>query len=393
MIESNFLFATCQAGAEQALKAEASARHGLRLAFSRPGFVTFKGDAPFTLAQTLPRMTFARTVGLSLGRATGCDSLSGLCGQVFGHQSVVRLLAEHAPLTPHVWRRDVDVPGTHGLRPGRDEVSRLVARELLTFAPAGALWPRDAPNRNALNGVVLDVAVVEPQEWWFGAHVVRSRTDRWPGGAPSIALPPHAVSRAYLKMREALLWSGLPMRPEDEWVEVGCSPGGACQALLDAGMRVIGIDPAEVPPELLAHENFRHIRARAAEAPRRLLAGARWLAADMNAAPKFTLDAVEPIVGDRRSRVRGLVLTLKLADWSLAAPDRLNECVERVRGWGYRDVRLRQLAFNRRELCLVALRSRSQRRRDTGRGAVGTQQPGVSELPAGNGGAPSEAEA
>jgi hypothetical protein len=33
-----------------------------------------------------------------------------------------------------------------------------------------------------------------------------------------------------------------------------------------------------------------------------------------------------------------------------------------VQSWGYKDVRLRQLAFNRQEICLAALRSRGQRR-------------------------------
>jgi hypothetical protein len=55
-----------------------------------------------------------------------------------------------------------------------------------------------------------------------------------------------------------------------------------------------------------------------------------------------------------------MILTLKLAEWSLV--DELPACVERVKSWGYKDVRLRQLAFNRQEICLAALRSRAQRR-------------------------------
>ena len=80
----------------------------------------------------------------------------------------------------------------------------------------------------------------------------------------------------------------------------------------------------------------------------------------MNVAPTYTLDAVEDVVLNKTASIRGMVLTLKLADWSLA--DNIREFVERVRSWGYRDVRTRQLAFNRQEICLVALRSRAQRR-------------------------------
>ena len=178
---------------------------------------------------------------------------------------------------------------------------------------------------------------------------------------PPLELPEHAVSRAYLKMAEALAWSALPMSRGEHVVELGCAPGGASQALLDAGLFVTGVDPAEVDPDVLAHPRFNHVRARVAKAPKRLFRGAHWLAADMNVAPKYTLDAVESVVqaqGHRRSAA--CMLTLKLADWALV--DELPACVERVRSWGYKDVRLRQLAFNRQEICLAALRSRAQRR-------------------------------
>ena len=60
--------------------------------------------------------------------------------------------------------------------------------------------------------------------------------------------------------------------------------------------------------------------------------------------------------------MRGLLLTLKLLGADLARPEKIAESIERVRSWGFGDVRTRQLAFNRREYCLAALRSRGQRR-------------------------------
>jgi 23S rRNA (cytidine2498-2'-O)-methyltransferase len=143
-------------------------------------------------------------------------------------------------------------------------------------------------------------------------------------------------------------------------VELGCAPGGASQALLDAGLFVTGVDPAEVDEAVLAHPRFNHVRLRTAKLPTRIVRGAHWLAADMNVAPKYTLDAVESVVRHKDVAIRGMILTLKLADWSLV--DELPAYVERVQSWGYKDVRLRQLAFNRQEICLAALRSRAQRR-------------------------------
>jgi 23S rRNA (cytidine2498-2'-O)-methyltransferase len=122
----------------------------------------------------------------------------------------------------------------------------------------------------------------------------------------------------------------------------------------------VGIDPAEVDESVAEHPNFLHVRRRSTEVPKKEFARARWLAVDMNVPPNYTLDAVEDVVVNKTASIRGLVLTLKLADWSLA--EGLRDFVKRVQSWGYRDVRVRQLAFNRQEVCLVALKSRAQRR-------------------------------
>jgi 23S rRNA (cytidine2498-2'-O)-methyltransferase len=173
-------------------------------------------------------------------------------------------------------------------------------------------------------------------------------------------LPQHAVSRAYAKIEEAIRSSGLPIAAGDECVEIGCAPGGASQALLDRGLFVTGIDPADVDPSVLAHPRFRHLKKRGQDVRRQEFTGVRWLVADMNIAPQATLDEVEPIVTHPGITIRGLVLTLKLPDWSLA--EQLDEFAKRVRGWGFRDVRMRQLTTGGQEVCLVALRRKALRR-------------------------------
>jgi 23S rRNA (cytidine2498-2'-O)-methyltransferase len=179
-------------------------------------------------------------------------------------------------------------------------------------------------------------------------------------------MPDHAVSRAYAKMVEALAWSDLPLAPEDECVEIGCAPGGASQALLERGLFVTGVDPAEVDPAVLAHPRFRHLKKRGRDVRRKEFEGVRWLAADMNIAPEATLDEVEAIVTNPGLAIRGLILTLKFSDWKQAA--RLPEFVARVHGWGYRDVRTRQLTTGGQEVCLIALKRKALRRVGVKRG-------------------------
>ncbi|MEM8946982.1 MAG: SAM-dependent methyltransferase [Planctomycetota bacterium] len=358
-----FLFAVCQCGAEQALKHEVAAGPiAARPAFSRPGFVTFKLDDEVAEPEQfqLPS-TFARTIGFSLEKLSG-DSTQELAAQLWRQPGVEALLAEKQLADLHVWQRDTAVPGVKGFEPGPTELALAVEASIRAAAPTEQLravpaTPRQPSRRNRW---VLDVVLVEPGEWWVGCHFTSRRLDSYAGGVMPIELPDDAVSRAYLKMEEALQWSALPIARGDLCVELGCAPGGASQALMEHGLRVLGVDPAEVDPQVIDSPQFTHIRRRSSEVAHKQLRGVQWVAADMNVAPTYTLDAVEQVVANDQAAVRGMILTLKLADWKLAA--KLPELIARVRSWGYRDVRTRQLAFNRQEVCLVALRSRAQRR-------------------------------
>jgi 23S rRNA (cytidine2498-2'-O)-methyltransferase len=222
------------------------------------------------------------------------------------------------------------------------------------------------PQPSPRNALVLDVAVIEPGQWWLGYHRPVSWPARWAGGAIPVQLPAHAVSRAYAKMEEAIQWSALPLAAGDECVEIGCAPGGASQALLDRGLFVTGIDPADVDPAVVDHPRFRHLKKRCKDVRRQEFTGVRWLAADMNIAPEATLDDIETIVAHPGATIRGMIVTLKLSDWTAA--ERLPQLANRVRAWGFRDVRLRQLVTGGQEVCLVALRRKALRRIGKNRG-------------------------
>ena len=152
-----------------------------------------------------------------------------------------------------------------------------------------------------------------------------------------LTLPAGAVSRAWLKMEEALRWSQLPIPRGARVTEIGSAPGGASQALLARGFYVLGIDPAAMAPVVLEHPRFTHLRRRSTQVRRREFGKIRWLTADMNVAPSYTLEAVEAIVTHPRVSIRGLLLTLKLS--AADADEHLPEYLDRVRSWGYNLVR------------------------------------------------------
>ena len=102
---------------------------------------------------------------------------------------------------------------------------------------------------------------------------------------------------------------------------------------------------------MLAPPRFTHLRARAKDVKRSVFRDCRWLVMDANVAPNYTLDTVDALLSQAGVRPKGLVLTLKLTDPKLAAE--LPAIAERIRRHGYKRVRMRQLAFNRQEVCVV----------------------------------------
>ena len=361
MPKAEFIFVVCQQGAESALKAEVADQWPeFRFAFSRPGFVTFKLPKERELKGDFElRSTFARAYGISWGKLQGDDPLA----LATGVWELADKLAdnEHRLDNLHVWERDATVSKKRGFEPTLTQLAEQTAQKI---AEVGPQRPTTSPlriNRRARAGqAVLDCVLVAPDQWWVGYHVATTVASQWPGGVPPIEPCDNMISRAYLKMHEALAWSQLPIELGDCCVEIGCSPGGSAQALLEIGLDVAGIDPADVDELVRVHPNFVHLKKRVADLRRREFRGIKWLVSDSNVAPEFTLDSVESIVTFDDVHIRGLLLTIKLPHWDLAA--QIPDYVERVRSWGFAHVRARQLAFNRQEICIAALRTKSMRR-------------------------------
>ena len=366
----SFLFVVCQCGAEKPLKREMARQWpDFRFAYSRPGFVTFKLPARWLPPEDFDlRCAFARTYGITRGRlqADTAQQMAAAAWELAGD-----LDYDHI----HVWQRDTAVPGDGGFEPGTTPLAAEAGRILAEAMPSKPTGRRPLPvNQLARSGHrILDCVLVEPDQWWIGTHRASTTPSRWPGGTPQIDIPQDRISRACLKMQEALLWSRLPVVAGDPCAEIGSAPGGSCQTLLERGLIVTGIDPAEMDDELLADPRFTHVRARAADLKRREFRHIKWLMVDSNVAPTYTLDTVESIVAHRQVSVRGMLLKLKLPDWDLA--DALPHYVQRVRSWGYRYVNVRQLAFNRQEVCVAAMDSRRLRRPSRSRGERNEEHP------------------
>lgn len=358
---SSFIFLTCQIGAEGAVKGEIARRWpDFRFSYSRPGFLTFKLPENVTYAEDLDlESVFTRAHSFSIGTVQGNDQaeMAKKVWEVFGDRVAQRI---------HVWPRDNAEPGEHGFEPSLTPESFEIHKKILAACPNPSMLAKDAAkmcrpsSRTDRGEAILDCVLVAPGEWWIGHHRVGSIVSSWPGGMLNLELPQGTVSRAWLKMEEALQWSRLPITADARVAEIGSAPGGASQALLARGCYVTGIDPAEMDPAVLAHPRFTHLRRRSTQVRRREFRKIRWLTVDMNVAPSYTLDAVEEIVTHPEINIRGLILTLKFPDWSLATE--VPQFLSRIKSWGYNLLRARQLQHNRREICVAALMKPFQRK-------------------------------
>jgi 23S rRNA (cytidine2498-2'-O)-methyltransferase len=340
-----FVWFTHQPVSTAWLKREiAATRPDLRFAFSRPGLTTFKIDPE--VAEE-PISSFARAHGRSLGRATTVED-------VLAHAATL----PSAPLVRlHVFERDPDRPADE-----RDPAiagTRAAALEAAVRAAAPAQF---AESSEAHAGdLVLDVIVAPAEEPDDGIFVGWHRHDAsrgpFPGGVSHVAIPPHAPSRAWAKIEEAIRWSGLVPKPGEVAVEIGSAPGGASLALLERGLHVHGVDPGAMDPRVLAYvgatgNTFKHHAVPAAEVAKKDLPRTyEWLASDVNLAPMIALKYVERFVALAHGGLRGAFITLKLNDDGVF--EALPRLATRIAKLGAARVRYTQLPSHRSEIVAI----------------------------------------
>jgi 23S rRNA (cytidine2498-2'-O)-methyltransferase len=355
MRPTSFIMVSCQAGAEAVLKAELAREHPeLRFAYSRPGFVTFKRQDGGALDPAFElKSVFARAYALSCGKSAADPApVLELAGEL-------RSEASGARPRLHVWERERFAPGEEPKDFVPGDWAARATDELVATAGTEAFDPVTEAHEGDL---VLDVVAVEENEWWYGYHRHAHAHAPWPGGRPPVTMPEAAPSRAYVKLEEAIRWSQAPLRAGDTAVEIGSAPGGASYALLERGLKVVGIDPGEMAPVVLSHPSFRHIRRPVAQVLREELpASVEWLLLDMNVEPRISLFAVDRLATRMSQTLLGVFLTVKLNQWKIAAE--IPAMLEHVKAMGMVRARAIQLPANRQEILIQGLTRKGLLRR------------------------------
>jgi 23S rRNA (cytidine2498-2'-O)-methyltransferase len=341
-MEARFYYATCQLGAEKAVKAEVLAElPTLRFAFSRPGFITFKEVDPAKKPLTLKKAIFTRQWGEVMGQVKDAEAIRGLLEQI-PEQAFV-----------HAFDRDLFVPG--------DEPDEFVQNSnihgiLLSFGIDLDM----VTDRSTKGETVYDLIWIDGSHVFLGRHVHGARECGDPGNIPVMDLPAESPSRAYLKIEEAFLRFQPEMKKGIQVLEVGCSPGGATTAMSMRGFKVTGVDPKFMAKEVYDLPGFQFIQkcARDVIQPDLKSVNPDWLVMDMNIAPLEALDELNHVVtllkkihGPKLKLSQGF-LTIKLNDWKFASSIPLY--LKRLESIGFKGLHPIQLWSNRQEFFVYA---------------------------------------
>ncbi len=95
---------------------------------------------------------------------------------------------------------------------------------------------------------------------YLGISTAEENMSSWPGGARHFAQTSEQISRAEFKLLEALEMFNLSLPTSGHALDLGAAPGGWTRLLLEAGLHVIAVDPANLDPRLARRKGLEHYR-------------------------------------------------------------------------------------------------------------------------------------
>lgn len=301
---TKFYFVLTNVDAEPILKEEIRLRYPeLRMSYSRPGFITFKGDTEVNF-----QPLFCRLSGESLGR-----------------------FQKHELNFDRAWVYAIN--------------NRLEIPEDLKAISDKTIFKKGER--------VTLLIMAGPDEYWVGSYILKSDHFQTPGEVSSI-MEREVPSRAYYKIAEANEAFDIPFDHQETVLELGSAPGGASLFLLEQDLKVFGVDPAEMDPVIKKNINFKHLRKPFETlSPNDFKNGVDWIISDINLPPTVVLKEVFRLFTFLEPR--GLILTLKMNE--LKHLEVVATVREQMRRQGFKKVELKYLPSHKKEICLYAINS------------------------------------
>lgn len=242
-----------------------------------------KGFAPYAMEELRRRFDDLKFQQLSSGEVFSFDTGLDRAG-------VLAVIAEQEPMfLRHIQPVDREVP-LSGTADDLQELGELIRHAGEQFAgkrtavhirrAEGTAYPYSAADTKAVVDAVLQELGSEPalkqpeliisiyaaaNQLLIGWGTPQELLSDWPGGAVRFQREEGQVSRAKFKLLEAERAFGLDFAQSRSAVDIGAAPGGWTSLLLERGLAVTAIDPAELHPSLLAYPRLTYLKKNASE--------------------------------------------------------------------------------------------------------------------------------
>ncbi len=96
------------------------------------------------------------------------------------------------------------------------------------------------------------------QKAYLGISTAEENLSSWSGGARHFAHTDEEISRAEFKLLEALEIFGVTLPSQGRALDLGAAPGGWTRLLLDSGVHVVAVDPANLDIRLKKRPRLDH---------------------------------------------------------------------------------------------------------------------------------------
>jgi 23S rRNA (cytidine2498-2'-O)-methyltransferase len=201
------------------------------------------------------------------------------------------------------------------------------------------------------------------EQAYIGISLARENLSAWPGGMRHFAQTEEQISRAEFKLLEALEIFGVTLPTRGRALDLGAAPGGWTRLLLEAGLRVVAVDPAKLDPRLVRRPNLTHYRGYAESYLEEFEDQQQRFDVITNDMRMDAREAARLLIQMRSFLQRDgfIISTLKLphATVSIDPLRNLREAISLV-SRHFDIVQAKQLFHNRQEVTIIAARPRSK---------------------------------
>ncbi len=141
---------------------------------------------------------------------------------------------------------------TRLLQTGESHINRPYTSGQLNQALAEAIAEETAAVESIKKPQVIISLLCTSEKGYLGISTSEENLSDWPGGMRHFAQTPEQISRAEFKLLEALEVFGVTLPARGHALDLGAAPGGWTRLLLEAGLHVVAVDPAQLDPRLVA---------------------------------------------------------------------------------------------------------------------------------------------